>query len=307
MNEPSDATQRDVVLVVDDAPETLSLLTDALEAGGMTVLVATDGATALARVQRIVPDVILLDAVMPGMDGFETCAAMRSMPALAQVPIIFMTGLADAEHVVRGFDSGGVDYVTKPIDPDVLIARLRTHLANARRMSTARAALDAAGRALLAVSLDGRVQWSTPKAQAFMTTATTSLGDAQQLAVPLVVWLQALANGGQESRPRSWPENEPRFLVTSLGTVGNGQVLLAVEATDEADHRRRLGEKFHLTERESEVLYWVARGKSSRDVGDILGSSPRTVDKHIERILVKLGVENRAAAAAVAMRLLSAE
>jgi len=304
VQELSDAAQRDVVLVVDDAPETLSLLTDALEAGGMTVLVATDGATALQRVQRIVPDVILLDAVMPGMDGFETCAALRAQAPLAQVPIIFMTGLADTEHVVRGFDSGGVDYVTKPIDPDVLIARLRTHLANARRMSSARAALDAAGRALLSATPDGRVQWSTPKAQTFMAAATDTDRGPDQLAAPIVAWLQRITLGAADSRPIPWPETAPRFVVTSLGNVGSGQILLAVEATDEADHRRRLAERFHLTEREAEVLYWVARGKSSRDVGDILGSSPRTVDKHIERILQKLGVENRAAAAAMAIRAL---
>ncbi len=305
MPELSDAAQRDVVLVVDDAPETLSLLTDALEAGGMTVLVATDGATALQRVSRIIPDVILLDAVMPGMDGFETCAALRAQPPLAQVPIIFMTGLADTEHVVRGFDSGGVDYVTKPIDPDVLIARLRTHLANARRMSSARAALDAAGRALLSATPDGRVQWSTPKAQTFMAAATDADRGPDQLAAPIVAWLQRQTLGAADSRPLPWPDPGPRFLLNSLGSVGSGQILLAVEATDETDHQRRLAGRFHLTEREAEVLYWVARGKSSRDVGDILGSSPRTVDKHIERILQKLGVENRAAAVAVAIRVLA--
>lgn len=302
MNAPSDAGTRDVVLVVDDTPDTLGLVIDALEDAGMTVLVATDGETALARVELVTPDVILLDALMPGMDGFDTCRALKAVPALAPVPIIFMTGLSEPEHVVRGFDAGGVDYVTKPLDPDVLIARIRTHLANARRMSSTRAALDAAGRALVAVGPSGDVLWHTPKAQRFVADLM-DVAAGTPLVPPAV--LRWLAESGMPPRPLAWPEGAPRFLLASLGGVGNGQRLVAVEETDESGARARLATRFGLTEREAEVLYWVARGKSNRDVGDILGSSPRTVDKHMERILTKVGVENRAAAVAAAIRSLS--
>ena len=96
---------RDIVLVVDDLPDTLRMLTDAIEEAGMTVLVAREGEYALSIVEHVLPDIILMDAVMPGMDGFETCRRLKENKALAHVPVIFMTGLSDTEHIVQG--SGG--------------------------------------------------------------------------------------------------------------------------------------------------------------------------------------------------------
>jgi len=134
--------KRDVALVVDDSPETLRLLTDALDGAGMTVMVALDGASAMRIVDQITPDIVLLDAVMPGLDGFETCRRLKRDAGLANVPVIFMTGLAETEHIVRGLEAGGVDYVTKPIVIEEMLARIRVHLGNARLTQSARAALD---------------------------------------------------------------------------------------------------------------------------------------------------------------------
>ncbi len=305
MSEPTDPPRRDVVLVVDDSPETLSLLTDALESAGMTVLVATDGSSAIARVQRLAPDVILLDAVMPGMDGFETCTALRALPALAAVPILFMTGLTDSEHVVKGFDAGGVDYVTKPIDPEALIARIRSHLANARRMSSTRAALEASGRALIAVDGQGGVLWHTPRAAGFIRAACMATEGRPMLQGEALAWMRSVVAGATTvSLP--WPAQAPSHTLACIGSVGGGQFLLSVEETVQGA-MSRLAQRYQLTERESEVLLWVGRGKSSRDIGEILGTSPRTVDKHLEHAFVKLGVENRAAAAALVTRHLAAE
>src|SRR4030088_2210974 len=103
----TDPKKRDVALVVDDAPETLRLLTDALDGAGMTVMVALDGASAMRIVDQITPDIVLLDAVMPGMDGFETCKGLKRDAGLVTVPLIFMKGLAEAEHIVRGVEGGG--------------------------------------------------------------------------------------------------------------------------------------------------------------------------------------------------------
>src|SRR5246127_5703582 len=108
---------RNIVLVVDDSPETLRLLTDAIEDAGMTVLVAREGEHALSIVEKVLPDVILMDALMPGMDGFETCRRLKHNSTLAHVPVIFMTGLTETQDIVNGLEAGGVDYVTKPIDP----------------------------------------------------------------------------------------------------------------------------------------------------------------------------------------------
>jgi DNA-binding response OmpR family regulator len=146
---------RDIVLVVDDSPETLRLLTEALEDAGMTVLVAREGEHALSIVEKVLPDVILMDALMPGTDGFETCRRLKQNKALIHVPVLFMTGLSDTEHIIEGLEAGGVDYVTKPIVPGELLARIRVHLANARIAHSARTALDAFGRFLLATSRTG--------------------------------------------------------------------------------------------------------------------------------------------------------
>ena len=104
----------------------------------MTVLVAREGEHALSIVEKVTPDVILMDAVMPGADGFETCRRLKQNRALAHVPVIFMTGLSDTEHIIEGLEAGGVDYVTKPIVPGELLARIRVHLANARMAQSAR-------------------------------------------------------------------------------------------------------------------------------------------------------------------------
>src|SRR5258708_36021966 len=113
---------RDTVLVVDDSPETLRLLTDAIEDAGMTVLVAREGEHALSIVEKVLPDVILMDALMPGMDGFETCRRLKRNSTLAHVPVIFMTGLSETQDIVKGLEAGGGDYVTKAIAPDDMAA-----------------------------------------------------------------------------------------------------------------------------------------------------------------------------------------
>src|SRR6201986_4427071 len=101
MRMSTEAKKRDVALVVDDSPETLRLLTDAIDGAGMTVMVALDGAAAMRIIEQITPDIVLLDAIMPGMDGFETCRRLKREAGLSNVPVIFMTGLAQAEPLGR--------------------------------------------------------------------------------------------------------------------------------------------------------------------------------------------------------------
>src|SRR5690606_15847281 len=137
----------------------------------------------------ITPDLILLDAVMPEMDGFETCTRLKRDPAVAQTPVVFMTGLTETEHVVRALESGGVDYLTKPINIDELRARIRVHLANARSAQSARVALDAAGRHLLAVRGDGGIHWSTPQATRLVNAATGSDDGLEAVANRIAAWL----------------------------------------------------------------------------------------------------------------------
>ncbi|WP_083505771.1 response regulator [Aquabacterium parvum] len=211
------------VLVVDDAPDTLRMLCDALAGEGYTVLVARDGPQALARLDVVTPDAILLDGVMPGWSGFETCQRIKAHPVGQAIPVIFMTGLSDTTDVVTGFEVGGVDYVVKPIRIEEVLARLNTHVRNARNARAAR---------------------------------------------------EALAQASMQQRP------------------------LPLNASPETDRLLQAS----LTPRETEVLTWLARGKTNRDIAEILGMSHRTVNKHLEHIFEKLGVETRAAAAALATR-----
>jgi DNA-binding NarL/FixJ family response regulator len=302
-----EAARRDRVLVVDDTPDTLALLTDALEDAGMTVLVAIDGASAIERAQRVAPDIILLDAVMPGLDGFETCRRLKALPALAGIPVVFMTGLTESEHVVRGFQAGGVDYVTKPIVPDELIARIRAHLANARLVASAQDALDLTGRALFALGPDGTIGWRTPQAARLLQTLQDETPhDGRLPASILAPLLRALADPGtRHAPPLAVRAQEGRLLLRPIGRTGAAELLVGIEAADAEAGDARLRNRFGLTAREAEVLLWIARGKSNRDIGEILALSPRTVNKHLEHIYVKLGVENRASAAAAALGVLS--
>lgn len=305
-------TSRDIVLVVDDSPETLGMLTDALEQSGATVLVATDGEAALDLTARITPDVILLDAVMPGLDGFETCRRLKAAGAVAHVPVIFMTGLTETEHIVRALAAGGVDYVTKPIVLDELFARIRVHIANARAAASARAALDSAGRYLVATGRDGTVRWCTPQAIRLLGTALA--GESGVVALPIAVrlWIAALAGdrpaadrGGSAAPAVSLAGRDGAALTLSfLGTTGEDELLFRLVGDDSADQTVALRQRFQLTAREAEVLLWIARGKANRDIGEILSLSPRTVNKHLEQIYMKLGVENRASAAVAATRAL---
>lgn len=302
--------RRDIVLVVDDSPETLSLLTDALEAAGATVLVATEGANALALVERITPDVILMDAVMPGMDGFEACRRLKRNKSVAHVPVIFMTGLSETEQIVKGLEAGGVDYVTKPISPDELIARIRVHLANARQTHSARAALDAAGRYLLSANRAGRVMWSTPQATALLTAISVSPpGDSFTLPDAVRRWLEGRKAEGAAIEPETievaMEGSARRLKLSYVGQIGPEELLLRIVEDSGIPPEQVLKTKLGLTLRESEVLVWLARGKANRDIGEILGLSPRTVNKHLEQIYAKIGVENRAAATALAVTALT--
>ena len=295
--------KRDVALIVDDSPETLRLLTDALDGAGMTVMVAMDGAAAMRIVDQITPDIILLDAVMPGMDGFETCRRLKRDAGLSNVPVIFMTGLAETEHIVHGLEAGGVDYVTKPIVIEEMLARIRVHLANARLTQSARAALDVSGRFLLAVSRQGKIMWATPQAQKLLADNLRD-GDNDELVLPapMLQWLEQAQKGKAGAKTpamASFPENE-QLQLQYMGKLGPNEFLLRLAKDSSANIPAHFSSELGLTTREGEVLSWLSKGKTNRDIAQILGLSPRTVDKHLEQIYAKLGVENRTAAAAVA-------
>ncbi|HEX5374230.1 MAG TPA: response regulator transcription factor [Aquabacterium sp.] len=309
-----DRSRTDVVLIVDDVPDNLSLLHDALDEAGYTVLVATHGEAALLRASQAVPDVILLDAIMPGMDGFEVARRLKAQSETSHIPIVFMTGLTETEHVVAAFDAGGVDYVVKPLRPREVLARIQAHVQSARRAHQARNALDAFGHASLTVRVsDGRVSWQTPLARQLLqryfdtpeAVAPVELIDWLQHAVPAArAAVEAAERGAAPPSPApTWMVNQgARRLSFALHEpTGDDEWLLVMRETSDQAAMDALSQEFKLTAREGEVLYWVVRGKTNRDIGDILGSSPATVKKQLEHIFAKLGVETRTAAAGLAM------
>ena len=116
------------ILIIDDQPTNLRVIAEYLEMDGFDLMVAQDGQGGLAIAQEGQPDIILLDVMMPGMDGFETCRCLQQDDRTKHIPVIFMTALADVVYKVKGFEAGAVDYVTKPIQQAELLARLNTHL-----------------------------------------------------------------------------------------------------------------------------------------------------------------------------------
>jgi CheY-like chemotaxis protein/DNA-binding CsgD family transcriptional regulator len=314
-----DRASSDVVLIVDDVPDNLSVLHDALDESGYTVLVATSGEAALQRALQAVPDIVLLDAMMPGMDGFEVAKRMKATPETAHIPIIFMTGLTETEHLVAALEAGGVDYVTKPIKPKEVMARMGVHLQSARRAGQdalqagqARNALDAFGYASITVRVggvgNGKLIWQTPLARDLLLRYYGT--SAPQTPGPVLNWLRRhLAEAERQIEPpRLTAEHGPRRLTFRLHQQtgdgdgdGGGDWLIVMREISEDAVVEAMSLCFKLTAREAEVLYWVVKGKINRDIGDILGASPATVKKHLERVYAKLGVETRTAAAGMAM------
>jgi DNA-binding NarL/FixJ family response regulator len=309
-----DGQHGDIVLIVDDVPDNLAMLHDALDESGYTVLVATSGAAALERAAAARPDVVLLDALMPGMDGFEVARRLKALESTAHIPIVFMTGLAETEHIEAAFAAGGVDYVTKPIRPREVIARIAAHVKGARQAKQARNALDAFGHAVMTVRAgDGRVLWSTPLARELLAAvdATRDAGSrGPVLDETLLEWLQSQVIL-QSAQPAAQPAAPGHGLVLAREgrrvsfalheSTGDDEWLLVLTESNDRATIEALGLAFRLTTREAEVLHWVAQGKTNRDIGDILGTSPRTVHKHLEHVFAKLGVETRTAAAAMAL------
>jgi DNA-binding NarL/FixJ family response regulator len=269
------------------------------------VLVALRGERTLATVQQMRPDLVLMDAVMPEMDGFETCRRLKRMPGAATIPVIFMTGLSDTDHVIRGLEAGGVDYVSKPVVPQELVARIRVHLAGARLVTSAHAAMDAAGCALFSTGADRRLRWATPRAARLLAPLGVSSGDSLPPPVGALVDSPGRPDMIELVAPLNSGEPPGTLEVRVVGRIGPDETLLRVALARPSQDEERVRSRLPVTPREAEVLIWLTHGKSNRDIGEILGLSPRTVNKHLEQIYAKLGIKNRSSAVALTLQALA--
>ncbi len=293
-------SERSIVLVVEDSPESLGMLHTTLEANGYTVLLAPNGERALEIVEHISPDAILMDAMLPGICGFETTRRIKQIAGSRPIPVLFMTGLNDTEHIVKGLEVGGVDYLIKPINVTELVARLKVHLDNANEAQTAKAALEISGQSLISIDIQGSVLWATPSARKRFPPGQSRLG------TKALSWLRQISS---QARPVNYSEpcaetdsNGHCVQLIYLGESGKQQYLLRVKGGEENTTQSVIQDYFDLTGREADVLLWLVNGKSNKEIAEILSISPRTVNKYLDHVYVKLGVENRTAAAMVTMR-----
>lgn len=285
------------ILIVDDDDDTRMLLRDFVAAEGYAADIASGGEEAELLLDTVRPDLILLDAVMPGLDGFDTCRRIKAHDGAAHIPVIFMTGLTEPEHVVQGLDAGGVDYVTKPLALDALAARIRVHLGNSRATRSALTALDSAGARMIACDSGGKIGWATPVAQRLLDEMDLTAVEAMR-ALLRNLMIGDLAEG------TTFDCSGQRYLVTPLGQTTPHEHLFKLSRSSQGIEPQLLQQAFGLTPREADVLLWTARGKSNKDMSEILNISARTVNKHLEQIFIKIGVENRASATAAASRVI---
>lgn len=294
------ANNSTIVLVVDDSPESLGMLNVALSQASYTVLVALSGAQALSIMDKIQPNVILLDAIMPEMDGFETCKLSKQR--YPDIPVIFMTGLSDEENIVKGFSVGGVDYITKPIKPSEVIARIQVHVNNARLKASTQDALDTTGKHILELDQQGKTIWSTQHAKKLLETAQSF---KQQKSSP---FSQRLAEWLSQPEPRNhliFKENNQNIQFTYLSEQKEHHHLVQLSMTEPQKDIESLMQNLSITQREAEVLLWISQAKTNREIAQILDISPRTINKHLEAIYRKLEVDNRTAAAGICVKVLN--
>ncbi len=284
--------QPPTLLVVDDTPANLGVVCDALRQQGVRVLLAESGLAARQVLARTAPALVLLDMMMPGEDGLTFCAALRADARWRDLPVIFLTAVDEPEQKVRAFALGAVDYVTKPVHVPELLARVRVQL----ELQAARAALEAQNARLeaeVALRLDAEEQLAASLDRAVLVL--NRAGDllfgtrlAHDLLAKAGLAAAALIAGGR------FESAGVVLAVRRFTEPGQDDtVMLALEEEHAPPGPAALCQ-LGLTPRQAEVAYWVAQGKTNPEIALILGASSRTIDKHMERILERLGVENRA-------------
>lgn len=280
------------VLVVDDTPANLSLLLDALGEAGHEVLVAESGRSALALLDHTTPDLVLMDLVMPELDGVATCAQLKERPECRTLPVIFMTAIDEPAQKLRAFEAGAIDYVTKPVFPREVLARVAAHLQiRALQQSLAdELALRIEAEEQLSQSLDRAVVLADGSGRVVFST---------RLAEDLLHKHHPERPTGQ--LPAAYA---PTLVVRRFAEAGHGDMQLLVLEEPGTPPGPKALMALGLTPREAEVLYWLAQGKSNPDIGTILGANVRTVHKHVEHIFQKLGLETRNAAMLAALEVL---
>lgn len=288
------------VLAIDDSAEALGMINMTLAEAGMVALIALNGQQALQVLEQVTPDIILMDAMMPVMDGFECAQAIRKN--LPLVPIIFMTGLSDVEDIVKAFDAGGNDYIVKPIRPEELLVRIRQHSNSSKMLMEAQKVLDSMRQHVFCINHSGQILWATPEAQILLNQYLQPAGIKPELDKQLSSWLSSGKTG--HDLALAIPADDLMLTVQYYKQADEDEFLLKIQSPNVEIDPSLLEQSLGVTNREAEVLLWVAHGKTNREIAEILSMSPRTVNKHLEQMYPKIGAENRTSAASIAIQTL---
>lgn len=280
------------ILVVDDTPANISLLIDALTDAGHEVLVAESGRSALSLLDHTTPDLVLMDLVMPGMDGVATCRRLKERPESGAVPVIFMTAIEESAQKLRAFEAGAVDYITKPVYTPEVLARVAAHL-EIRALQKS-----LADELTLRMEAENQLSQSLDRA--------VILADAAGRIIFSTRLAEDLLHRHHPERPAGTLPLQfcEALLVRRFAEPGrNDLVSLVIEERGDPPGPKALMQ-LGITAREAEVLYWIAQGKSNPDIATILDANVRTVHKHVEHLFQKLGLETRNAAMLAALEIL---
>jgi DNA-binding response OmpR family regulator/DNA-binding CsgD family transcriptional regulator len=314
------------VMVVDDIPANVDVVLGFLTEAGYRVLVADSGVRGIEQLELELPDLILLDLMMPGLDGIETCRRIKARPDWKHIPIIMMTAADELSKKLTAFNAGAVDFLTKPIQPEEVHARVETHLQlrelqakleeanhsltqrNQELAEEIELRLDAEkqlegslSQALLIADRQGELLFATRQAKILLDTFFV---DATPKRIPteLSGWL----NSEDNMKPLvviNKKRGEIEIDHFALSKSGNLSLMRMEHRNGDNGPKALLA--LGLTAREAEVLYWMTEGKTNPEIAIILDSSINTVKKHANNLFAKLGVETRTAAARAALAVLS--
>jgi len=291
---------KSTILVVDDELLNLKVMLSFLESYKFQIRVANSGERALKALEAQLPDLILLDVMMPGMNGFETCRRIKANAATADVPVIFMTVLDRVEDKVAGFEAGGVDYITKPFEKVEVLSRLRTHLKLRKQQQKLNQAFIELQKQ--SETLEQQVQDRTFSLQESNRQMSQQRQEIQEKNIALKVVLD---------QHRHIQQSHEDLVATQLKQLVYPYLELLQQNVDSAENREYVAlitshldsivgsflensfsPAWKLTAKESLVADLVKKGKNTREIGAMLNISPRTAETYRNTIRKKIGLTN---------------
>ncbi len=235
---------------------------------------------------------------MPGIDGFETCRRLKQNQNTKKIPIIFMTGLSELDNLLKGFKEGTIDYIVKPIRPSEVLARVEAQLSQKRDTIRIEQTLNHIEFAALTFNDSGRITWLSNTADSILADCF-SIGPVTSYyneLLPPVLHSQLLSKIQKEKIDFIGKQSKINYIAKLVSCSLANEQMLFIEKNNEEWNQASLKITFGLTAREAEILMWISRGKTNKEVGLILDTSPRTINKHLEHVFEKLGVPTRTAA-----------